>query len=505
MAFNPLFTVNARLIGTWRSYALVGGIFSALVVGFAASFYSQAGPGQSYGVSFGFLTAMSIVQGIFLLMVATGAVRKAVLRDFTTNMIESHRIAPMSGYKIVLGYLSGPPAQAYMLYLLSLLFGTAFAVHYAAGLGVGAQNVLFAWYAMQASLLSVTLLLMSLVLLVALASSGKTNLIGIMILFGVFGGTFALPYIPGLSLLLGVYSGGVLVGLLSPSIGPTSDASTFAITILFQAAFSATLLTASARKIRAPERAMFSMPLALGLAMLWAILLIVGLRIGTQNPWLTTPENARPVQIAASLLTLLVISQFALVAAAVERYQMDRAAAFGAVAPAGRRFGAAFMRVALCVVVAAAYLGMSDQAGAPRTMQRLIEAAYAPAFILFAFFLSFVADSCWIYCALVRGGRVFLTVVGLAVVLKALPPGVDLAIVIAEAVLGGGESSAAGYLTTMSPAGSVAMTMFWQSPVAVGLIVQVMVALIAARSMRRARRGLRVTPVTAVAARPAAA
>lgn len=495
MAFNPLFTVNVRLIGTWRSFALVGGIFSALVAGFAASFYSQADPAQRFGVSFGFLSAMSIAQGVFLLLVGASAVRKAVLRDFTTNMIESHRIAPMSGFKIVLGYLTGPPAQAYLLYLLATLFGTGFAMHCATGMGATAGNVLFAWYSLQAALLSVALLLMSLVLLVALASSGKTNLVGILVVFSLLGGPFALPFVPGLALLVGVFSGGVLAGLLTPAaVGPTSSPATLAYTALFQLGFSAILLTAAARKIRAPERAMFSMPLGFGLAALWAVLLIVGLHIAPQNPWLGTPDDARPVQIACSLLTLMIVSQFALVAAASERHQIDRASAFGAAAPAAKRFGTAAMRIALCLLAVLTYLAMLHADSSPPAGQHASESVNVAMMIAFSLFLSYLTDSCWLYSTLVRGGRVFLTIIALAAAFKAVPPAIDLALLIAQALFSN-ERSFVGVITTISPAGSLVLAVLPSGAGAVGpgLIVQAGLALYAIRKMIRARKSLRLT------------
>ena len=113
------------------------------------------------------------------------AVRKAVLRDFQSGMIESHRLSPMSGPKIVIGYMTGAPVQSGCLLLASLLLGTAFAAHVARDLSA---VVLTGWYVMQGCLLCLAFMVAALSLLVALGTAGKVDVLTVGVLLVIFGG-----------------------------------------------------------------------------------------------------------------------------------------------------------------------------------------------------------------------------------------------------------------------------------------------------------------------------
>lgn len=47
------------------------------------------------------------IQSVLLLIAGAGWVRRAVQRDFSSNMIDSHRLTPMTGWTAVFGYIIG--------------------------------------------------------------------------------------------------------------------------------------------------------------------------------------------------------------------------------------------------------------------------------------------------------------------------------------------------------------------------------------------------------------
>jgi len=169
MSLNPLFWLHLRIGGSARTNVIIAIAFTAVVIVFASiSLYvagMEAGPrgaAQAYArVNAVWLVIMTVAQGVFLLLLAPSAIRRAVQRDFDSGMIESHRLSPMSNLKIVLGYVTGAPIQALMLYALSLVFGSYFATRYAlsTGLGgaIGLRVTLSAWCFAQGGMLVLAL------------------------------------------------------------------------------------------------------------------------------------------------------------------------------------------------------------------------------------------------------------------------------------------------------------------------------------------------------------
>jgi hypothetical protein len=221
MSFRALTSANFQLSGGWRQNVVIVGLYAVMTAALATLAYRTAKPADYGDVSAVCLSLITAIQGVVVLLIAPGAVRKAVLRDFQTGMIESHRLTPLSGLSLVLGYLTGPTAQAFLVYATGLLLGGMFAGAYGQSLGF-AGVALSAWYGGQLCLLMLGLLVTALSLLAALASAGKANLMVLLLLFGVFGGWFVLPFVPGLALLAGVMSGGWLIGLFVRG-GPMSQ------------------------------------------------------------------------------------------------------------------------------------------------------------------------------------------------------------------------------------------------------------------------------------------
>src|SRR5206468_898587 len=110
---NPLGWVQSRLLGGWRRAVTVGVLyllvaFGAMLILFRAVPWSSSAAAGLSTFTRGVLVLLSVFQAILFVFVSTSTVSRAVQRDVTSGMIDSHRLTPMSGIAIILGYLTGP-------------------------------------------------------------------------------------------------------------------------------------------------------------------------------------------------------------------------------------------------------------------------------------------------------------------------------------------------------------------------------------------------------------
>ena len=336
MRINPLLWLHWRISGSSRTNVIVVGVYAIVVIFFSIlSFYIAAAnalPGdrsQDFAqVNSVWLIIMTGAQCIFLLLIAPSAVRRAVQRDFDSGMMESHRLTPLSNLSLVLGYMIGGPIQALLLYLVSLVFGCYFAAMYGGspGLGgvLGVLGTLGAWCFAQNSLLVIAAMITSAVLLSALATRGKANIAGALMLVCVLGGWAAILFVPGLALVLGVFSGDKLYQLLTTA-KLRGGSAVFAQAIVFQIAFCLIFLAASCRKLRRPDYPLFSLPLSLLLAGTWGAALIAGLVAAADSSWSINMNAAEThfAQLISSILAFAAVCYFALWAVAMDRSRHD--------------------------------------------------------------------------------------------------------------------------------------------------------------------------------------
>ena len=279
MSLNPFYWLHLRISGSARTNVVIVSVFAAVIIAFYSISFSIVDRNDAPSLNGTWLMIMTLAQAAFLLLLGPAAVRRAVQRDFDNGMIESHRLTPMSNLKVVLGYLSGAPVQAEMLYAVSLLFGIYFASRYALspGLGgvVGLQATLLGVCFAQGCLLMLSLMICSMILLSALATRGKANVIGIMVVVCLFGGWMAIAFVPGLSLLLGIMSGTVLFTVITK--GQTGgDPSVIAAAALLQLLFSLIALRAACGQLRGLDKPLFSIRLGLLLLLVWGFTLVGG-------------------------------------------------------------------------------------------------------------------------------------------------------------------------------------------------------------------------------------
>jgi|GEM_PF-3726632 len=73
------------------------------------------------------LNALAAIQIFIAIMGGCNAIFRANLRDFDSQMVESHRLTPMSNDSVVLGYLFGATLQMIALYLVGIAVGVVLA------------------------------------------------------------------------------------------------------------------------------------------------------------------------------------------------------------------------------------------------------------------------------------------------------------------------------------------------------------------------------------------
>ena len=123
---NSLWWVQFQLQGGWRRHLAIVVIYVSVVAGLTAAAYRLEPTLTAGQVSQVWMMILSILQGGILVLVGCSGIRRAVQRDYTTGMIESHRLTPMSGLTAAIGYLIGPNLQTLVLAGCGVVAGLIF-------------------------------------------------------------------------------------------------------------------------------------------------------------------------------------------------------------------------------------------------------------------------------------------------------------------------------------------------------------------------------------------
>ncbi len=513
MLSNPLLWLHLRIAGNPRSNLWIALLFAAAVLGFSTLTYSLPdGPPRATldAVWLGIVTA---AQAVFLLVLAPAAVRRSVQRDVQTGMIESHRISPMSNLRIVLGYLSGAPIQAFILYGTALALGVYFASRYGASIGTTTrmpslvapgslptlQAVFGGWGFLQLQLLDSCFMLCSVVLLTAIATGGKANPIGVLVIAGVFGGWVAVIFVPGLALLTGVMSGGALLqSLMSGTV--KGDMRVLSTSMIFQAVFGVLFTAAACGRLRRPEHAVFALPLSLALLAVTAACLVAGIALLPGQTWMRQQFSEQgSAKLVASAGTFMLVATLAVLAAAIERYRTDRALAFGAPLTDSHGTLAALMPPILSVgaflTLVQMYKWMDPSMLAGGSQRPWTQAVnWVAAFAAFSF--SFWADYNLFYSLRARNTKLVVVTLLWLGLIKVLPIAADGAIYASIQNAYEEPWQHYGYLAALSPVGTLAS---FANPRAmwIGLAFQAVLAAVVTLGARRARLALGYAPGTA--------
>ncbi len=476
MNWNPLLWVHMRLIGK-RSIVLMPAIVGVgIVILSAMSFNSVQGEADAWQIANFWQWLCCGAQALFLFLMAPSAVRRAVSRDTESGMLISHRLTPMSNTKIVVGYMTGPAAQLFLLVLVCMFLGAVFNAIIV--IQKQQQTALTVWAGIQSSMLCLSFMLMALMLLVSLVTGGKGNVITGLAVLAFFGGVFLLQLVPGLALLFGVLNLFSLLSLLGMTGGFTL---TPLVGCVAQAAFGAIFFAACCRRIRQPEKSMFSLPLALLLSLMTGFTLVGGML----NPQLLQQlgnEFATPMQIVFSTATQALVTLFILSATATKAVTDDRRARYGE----GRGSGAAWLGFPL-LSAAITILTMVAMA-TMRSVDAFLELR-SIALLGAAFLAAAIVDYAILYWAAAAGRKGVIALI-IILALRIGPLIVDGLLSIVRLVFSDGPEEFAYVFSGLSPFGTFMMLRGESGLLLSGLIGQGALAAIALMLVRRTRARL---------------
>lgn len=254
---NPLGWVQHALLGGWRRSWVVAVVYLCLGMGILLFVTRVVPVGGGRGATpkqFGGIALLILlgIQSVLLLIAGAGWVRRAVQRDFSSNMIDSHRLTPMTGWTAVFGYIIGPNLTFAPITLVNLFF--------AVGFSIWGGYPWWTWLVGLCIIACAAGAVASLSLLMALCSKGSANVVGLVVMGAVFGGGAIMFLVPGLGLLVGSFS--IMNMFRAASAAITFDRSLL-VTIAGQLALTLIAGKAASRKYLRADVQAFSWPLGM--------------------------------------------------------------------------------------------------------------------------------------------------------------------------------------------------------------------------------------------------
>lgn len=426
MSLNPMLWLNMRVNGNISGNFVVVGVFAFLISAIAgASYYGQS-PGDYKRLDGIWLGIVSIAQLIFILILAPTAVRKAVLRDFQTGMITSHRISPMSNLKVVLGYLSGAPIQALLLYVTGMVLASVFLSRFAwssPALALGSLSAAMGgWLLVHACLLTLAVFVAAMVLLSALSTEGKANFAGPLVAVVAMSSWAVITYVPGIALIFGLMGGSAVLAVVRGT--PAQDSLTaLVLGAALQLPLTMILLAAACRKFRRPWEAMFSLPLALLLLAFLGFAFVLGMHLAPTLTILTEEQGDATAQVGASTAVFMLLTLIPLFSAAKLLARRDAAAAFESTDRTNSRLVAVGIPLLMCAITMTVFDLMTRIAHPGFAFEVTSLARYGGQWtpIFAALLLAAIADLSVCYVLVLRGKRVFWPLAIIMFVLRVAP------------------------------------------------------------------------------------
>jgi hypothetical protein len=479
----------------WVHYRMKGGLRNAflfaagyfLIVGGLIVFSVRVDPRAMQSTLQGWMIALLFLQIGILVLYGGGAVRNVIRKDFTTGMIASHRLMPISGTEAMVGYVLGSAAQPVAVAIANLLLGVL--VTGPASLNTVdwlKGNALLGLFALCAWIVVAAIAMLS-------PKSAGGLMAGLMIL--AVPGSMILVAVPALTAICSPLVGPTIYGLVmkgspwSPVLH-TSTSAQVAVTILF--------FIAGARKFRRDDVLAVGPILGLVLVAMFSVISIAAiLNWRSLQPMLFGMTGRMPeLQLISSTIMGLLLAFLPVSAAAWLQESYHRRKRLGDSA-LGRRP----LNFVVVAIVAAALIAMMGRFCSPMGRR-----PYHPEFITF---LCLAAALLPIGCVMrwrYRTRSTAATFVCLWIVVAWVGPWlVSAAIVVArgygEAVRLADAWEQSEFITGFSPIGTIIAV--WASPdiqLVCGLVFQVVLAAVVfALARRRRDTGEIIVPVLASA------
>lgn len=274
-AFNPIGWVQVRLAGGANRVFAICGLYAGAMLAFNVLIYRSSADYRSLSqFAAGSLILTLGISGVLLVLVGAGVINKAILRDYTSDMITSHRCSAMSGYTAVLGYLTGPTLAIQCITVVNLI--ACMILAQLTGLRWYAPILIFGAFACGAAVTWTASVLS------ALSYRGKVAIAGIVAPVTVI---LVVPPLqemmtahPGLSLLTNLQ----LVSRLASAAGSTltpDDGMLVVVSMLFQLAIALTFFIGASRRYLRDDVPAFTPTLALAFVALCSLICAAGMRM----------------------------------------------------------------------------------------------------------------------------------------------------------------------------------------------------------------------------------
>jgi len=314
---NPIWLVQFRLL-RGRRIMLIAALWSAGLVVVPLAIH-RLEPSWTAAEAF---KALAVLQ-ILTVLSGCSAVFRAIGRDRATRMLESHRLSPINASTVVVGYLFGPTMQTLLLFLVTVVYGTA--------LALVSDLSAAGWLAGNLVLLTTALMAWSLVICSGTGSEKPINPTGIFVGAGFVGAMLGAA-LPGVGLVTGAFSvvGGfwAMTGRFEWAANPTAvvaggNLQPPAMAVLMVANLLMTLVwsSASARRYRRPDRPAFDARNGTVLLILWLAGAGLGIALFDRlSPG--TIETSRQFQFIATLLLSLLLAAVPVSGACIDRARL---------------------------------------------------------------------------------------------------------------------------------------------------------------------------------------
>lgn len=293
---NPIWWAQFRLMGGTRKIGVRAGLYAAFIIA-AFVLFTRANPGSR--VAADARTAVYVIgaiQLLIILLMCTLRTNKAVTHDVEINMIESHRLSPMTGSTAVLGYMIGPSLQPLAFVAVNFVAGLIFCAI--------AQSWLPTWIAAHLYLAFVALFVWSFIVLLVLCIGKKVNIVTIFVIMFFTGGFKVVQIIPGLALLCGSEMIGYCYEVITSAAASTPPPGA-ALSVVVQIMVILMWLRAAAHKFERPDLPAFSEFWSVLLYAGWIAVALIGLERADE---LNLPILGGAFPVGVKLVATLILS-----------------------------------------------------------------------------------------------------------------------------------------------------------------------------------------------------
>lgn len=207
----------------------------------------------------GVIVVLAWIQTFVIIFGGCNAVFRAVTRDVTSKMMESHRVSPLTSFGVVSGYVFGATIQVLCIYTIGTVIGVVVIRWGTIGLGD--------WLGGNLYLLIVAIMAWTVTVLVNIAGRKPVNPIGVIVVISMLSGSLMM-FVPAFGLLSGFFAAWIGHRLM---LGDAIVQANVAMTLVVVTVGMTHLWTRSAMRLyRRPDLPAFGTLRALGLLAIWA-------------------------------------------------------------------------------------------------------------------------------------------------------------------------------------------------------------------------------------------